>query len=81
MKTMVKCDGMPVEAKITIKRVKSSTKVAEWLQGAAFVFMLVAGCTECILLTMVGVAMLAQTTLHRLKVEKRKEKKDAGAAK
>lgn len=71
MKTMVKCDGMPVEAKYTWKRVRNSTKVAEWLQGAAFVFMLAAGCTESILLTMVGVAMLAQTTLHRLKVEKK----------
>jgi hypothetical protein len=74
MKTMVKCDGMPVEAKITVKRVKSSTKVAEWYWTGAFLFMMLAGCAENVLLTMMGVVLMAHATLHRLKVEKRKER-------
>lgn len=81
MKTMVKSERMPAEAKFTWKRVRNSMKVAEWYWTATFVLMMLAGGAENVIMTMVGVALLAHATLHRLKVEKRKEKKDAGAGK
>lgn len=71
MKTMVKSERMPVEAKFTWKRVRNSMKVAECYWTGAFLFMMLAGCAENVLLTMMGVVLMAHATLHRLKVEKK----------
>lgn len=74
MKTTVKSHAMPVEAKMTWKRLRSSAKVAEMYWGASFTLMMIAGSAESIMLTMAGVALLASATLHRLKVEKKNKR-------
>ena len=74
MKTMEKVCHAPVEAKLTWKKVRNSTKVAEWYWGAALMLVMLAGSAENIGLTMVGVALLASATLHRMKVEKKNKK-------
>lgn len=81
MKTTVLSNAQAVGLRWALKRVRNSMKVAEWYWTATFVLMMLAGGAENVIMTMVGVAMLAHATLHRLKVEKRKEKKDAGAGK
>lgn len=78
MKTTVLSNARAVGLRWVLKRVRNSMKVAEWYWTATFVLMMLAGGAENVIMTMVGVAMLAHATLHRLKVEKRKEKKDNG---
>lgn len=81
MKTTVLSNAQAVGLRWVLKRVRNSMKVAELYWTATFVLMMLAGGAENVIMTMVGVAMLAHATLHRLKVEKRKERRDAGADK
>lgn len=81
MKTTVLSNAQAVGLRWVLKRVRNSIKVAEWYWTATFVFMMLAGGAENVILTMLGVTLMAHATLHRLKVEKRKEKKDAGTGK
>lgn len=81
MKTTVLSNAQAVGLRWVLKRVRNSIKVAESYWTATFVFMMLAGGAENVILTMLGVTLMAHATLHRLKVEKRKEKKDAGAGK
>lgn len=74
MKTTVLSNAQAVGLRWVLKRVRNSMKVAEWYWTATFVLMMLAGGAENVIMTMVGVAMLAHATLHRLKVEKRKER-------
>lgn len=71
MKTIAKSCQLSAEAKTTVKRVRESVKVAEWYWNTAFVLMCLAGCSENVVLAMIGVALLASATLHRLKVERK----------
>ena len=74
MKTTVKSHVMPAEAKMTWKKVRNSAKVAEYYWSGAFCLMMIAGCSENVILAMIGVAVLAHATLHRMKVEKKNKK-------
>lgn len=74
MKTTVLSNAQAVGLRLVLKRVRNSMKVAEWYWTATFVLMMLAGGAENVIMTMVGVALLAHATLHRLKVEKRKER-------
>lgn len=74
MKTMVLTKTRAIGLRWALRRVRNSMKVAEWYWTAAFVFMMLAGGAENVIIPMIGVVLLAHATLHRLKVEKRKER-------
>lgn len=59
---------------MTWKKVRNSAKVAEYYWSGAFCLMMIAGCSENVILAMIGVAVLAHATLHRMKVEKKNKK-------